>query len=422
MLDIKFIREHPDEVRAGLRKKGVAFDIAKLLAADGERLAKLREVESLRSRHNAASEEIAALEEGSAREAKIDEVRSLKAELAAAESNLAGLEAEFSRLMAGLPNLPLPDVPPGGPEASRVIREVGSKPRFDFEPKDYLAIAERLDLVDMERAAKVSGSRFGYLKREAALLEFALVRYAFDTLLPGGFIPIVPPVMLRPEHFRAIGRMPPGQEEERYYLPADELYLAGSAEHTIAPMHAGEILDAKALPLRYLAFSSCFRREAGSYGRDTRGILRVHQFDKVEMFSFVSAEDDESELERLVAWQEKLTAGLGIPYRVVLIAAGDMGFPEAKLYDLEAWLPGEGGYRETHSASTTTDFQARGTNTRYRTASGELAFVHTLNATAFAIGRTIIAILENYQQGDGSVRIPDALRPYLGGITEIRRG
>ena len=396
------------------------FDVDYLLHLDEKRRAKIKEVDDLRAEQNVASEAIVGLTD-KAKEAKVAQMQSLKAKLGDVEFELKALEAEFTELMQKVPNLPLDDVPAGGPEDNRVIREVGEKPQFDFKPRDYLEIAEALDLIDMERAAKVAGSRFGYLKREAALLEFALVSYAFDTLLPEGFIPIVPPVMLRPEHFRAIGRIPPGQEEERYFLHSDNLYLAGSAEHTIAPMHAGEVLDENALPLRYFAFSSCFRREAGSYGKDTRGILRVHQFDKVEMFSFVRAEDSEPELERMVAWQERLMQGLGLPYRVVLIAAGDMGWPEAKLYDLETWLPGEGTYRETHSASTTTDFQARGTNTRYRTAGGELAFAHTLNATAFAIGRTIIAILENYQQADGSVKIPDALRPHMHGISEIRR-
>ena len=420
MLDIKFIREHSDQVKDGLKKKGVEFDLDYLFKLDEKRRAKIKEVDDLRAEQNAASDAIAGLS-GKSKEAKVVEMQSLKVKLGDAEFELKALDTEFGELMQKVPNPPLPDVPEGGAESNRVIREVGEKPQFDFQPKDYLQIAEALDLIDIERAAKVAGSRFGYLKREAALLEFALVRYAFNTLLPEGFIPVVPPVMLRPEHFRGIGRIPPGQEEERYFLPSDNLYLAGSAEHTLAPMHAGETLDGKALPLRYLGFSTCFRREAGSYGKDTRGILRVHQFDKVEMFSFVAAQDDEPELERMVAWQEKFMAGLELPYRVVLIAAGDMGWPEAKLYDIETWLAGEGQYRETHSASTTTDFQARGTSTRYRTSDGELAFVHTLNATAFAIGRTIIAILENYQREDGSVVIPEVLQPWMQGVTEIRR-
>lgn len=420
MLDIKFIREHPDLVRLGLEKRGVEFDVPYLLDVDGRRREKIHEVDELRARQNAVSDEIAKLS-GREREVKITKMQELKARLGGREFELKALEAEFSELMAKVPNLPLPDVPQGGTEANRVLREVGEKPKFDFKPKDYLAIAEALDLIDMERAAKVAGSRFGYLKREAALLEFALIRYAFDMFLPEGFIPIVPPVMLRPEYFRGIGRMPAGQEEERYFIPSDNLYLVGSAEHTIAPMHTDEVLEEKVLPLRYLAFSTCFRREAGSYGKDTKGILRVHQFDKVEMYSFVTAEDDEREHERLVGWQERLWQGLGLPYRVVLVAAGDLAWPEAKLYDIETWLPGQGTYRETHSASTTTDFQTRGVNTRYRRKDGSVAFAHSLNATAVVIGRTIIAILENYQQEDGSVRVPEALRPHMYGITEIRR-
>jgi seryl-tRNA synthetase len=407
-------------VKGGLKKRGVAFDVDYLISLDEKRRAKIAEVDSLRAEQNTASDQVAGLSAG-AREEKVAEMRTLKSKLGDIEFELETLETEFEELMRKIPNLPLDGVPEGDERSNVVLREVGEKPQFDFKPKDYLAIAEALDLIDMERAAKVTGSRFGYLKREAALLEFALIRYAFDILLPEGFIPIVPPVMLRAEHFRNIGRMPPGQEEERYFIPSDNLYLAGSAEHTIAPMHADEVLAGDALPLRYLAFSTCFRREAGSYGKDTKGILRVHQFDKVEMYSFVIAEDGEREHERLVGWQERLWQGLGLPYRVVLIAAGDLAWPEAKLYDIETWLPGQGMYRETHSASTTTDFQTRGVNTRYRRKDGSVALAHSLNATAIVIGRTIIAILENYQQADGSVRVPDALRPYMHGITEIRR-
>jgi len=420
MLDIRFIREHPDRVKTGLQKKGVEFDVDHLLAVDEKRRAKIKAVDDLRAKHNAVSDEFAKIA-GSVKDEKVAEVKEMKAKLGDLEFELKALEEEFGQLMRRIPNLPLPDVPAGGEEANQVIREVGEKPELGFKPRDYLEISETLDLIDIERAAKVAGSRFGYLKREAALLEFALVRYAFDTLLPEGFIPIVPPVMLRPELFGGIGRIPPGQEEERYFIPSDNLYLAGSAEHTLAPMHADEVLDEGVFPLRYLGFSTCFRREAGSYGKDTRGILRVHQFDKAEMYSFVTAEDEEQELERLVGWQERLMQGLGLPYRVVLIASGDMGWPEAKLYDIETWLPGEGAYRETHSASTTTDFQTRGVNTRYRRKDGSVVLAHSLNATAFAIGRTIIAILENYQQADGAVKIPDALKAYMHGITEIRR-
>ena len=425
MLDIKFIREHPDKVKDSLLKKGVDTKLVdELIKADQDWRDWLGQLEGAQANLNALSDLIArAKKRGNTDQVKLAEqqAREAKVRIPELEASVRKKRERMEHFFPQLPNFPLPDVPEGGVEANRVIREVGEQPRFDFEPKDYLTIAGALDLIDIERAAKVAGSRFGYLKREAALLEFALVRYAFDTLLPEGFIPVVPPVMLRAEHFRAIGRIPPGQEEERYFLPADTLYLAGSAEHTLAPMHADETLDEEGLPLRYLAFSTCFRREAGSYGKDTRGILRVHQFDKVEMFSFVRPEDGEAELERLVGWQEKLMAGLGLPYRVMLIAAGDMGWPDAKLYDIETWLPGQGQYRETHSASTTTDYQSRGTNTRYRTPGGETRFVHTLNATALAIGRTIIAVLENYQQQDGSIRIPEVLLPYMHGIREIRR-
>jgi len=284
----------------------------------------------------------------------------------------------------------------------------------------------------------VSGSRFGYLKHEAPLLEFALVQFVFSRLMneefiarviagknlslsPKPFIPLIPPVMIRPEAFRAMGRLDPGQEEERYFLPKDNLYLVGSAEHTTGPMHMEEIFEEAALPHRHVAFSTCFRREAGSYGKDTRGILRVHQFDKIELFSFSNPHTSNDEHELLLGIQEELMKELKIPYRVIFVCTGDMGWPDAKQYDIEAWFPGQGEYRETHSASNTTDFQARRLGIKYRkSADGKTELLHMLNATGIAIGRTLIAILENYQQKDGSVKVPSVLLPYMHGITEMK--
>jgi seryl-tRNA synthetase len=279
-----------------------------------------------------------------------------------------------------------------------------------------MELGEALDLIDTVRAAKVAGSRFGYLKREAALLEFALVSYAVRHLVGKGFIPVVPPVMIRPEVYRGMGRLAADQRQERYYLPEDHLYLVGSAEHTLGPLHMDEVLEERELPKRYVGFSTCFRREAGSYGKDTKGILRVHQFDKVEMFVFTKPEDSREEHERLVTLQEELVSGLGLPYRVVAICTGDMGWTDARQYDIEVWFPSEGAFRETHSASNTTDFQARGINARFRREGKreKPEFMHLLNATALAIGRTIIAILENYQNEDGTIDVPEVLRPYLG--------
>ena len=277
-------------------------------------------------------------------------------------------------------------------------------------------------MVDTAKAAEVSGSRFGYLKNQAVLLEFALIQLAFETLLPEGFIPIVPPVMIRPEVYRGMGRLAGDQKEERYYFEKDDLYLVGSSEHTVGPLHFNDVLLEKDLPKRYVSFSTCFRREAGSYGKDTKGILRVHQFDKVEMFSFVKPEDSEKEHEFFLSLQEKLMDKLKLPYRVLEICTGDMGWTDARQYDIEAWMPGQahstgsgwGKYRETHSCSNTADFQARGINAKYCNSEGKTDYLHMLNGTAFAIGRVLIAIFENYQTKEGSIRVPAVLQRYVG--------
>ena len=296
---------------------------------------------------------------------------------------------------------------------------MGERTKFDFEPKDYLTLGEALGIIDVERASKVAGSRFGYLFGGAVMLEMALVQFALQKLVSKGFRAVIPPVMIKPEVYMGMGRLGGSQKEERYYLPADDLFLVGSAEHTMGPIHRDEVLEEKNLPMRYAGFSTCFRREAGSYGKDTKGILRVHQFDKVEMFSFSKPEDSKKEHEFLLSMQEELVGALKLPYRVVQICTGDMGWTDAAQYDVETWLPGQpngkekGIYRETNSCSNTTDFQARGTNVKYKTAKGK-ELVHMLNATGFAIGRMIIAIIENYQQKDGSIKVPEALQKYTG--------
>ncbi|OHA51379.1 MAG: serine--tRNA ligase [Candidatus Terrybacteria bacterium RIFCSPLOWO2_01_FULL_40_23] len=408
MLDIKLIRENQDLVKDAILKKGVKVDLENIIVLDRQKREILSEVEQLRAWQK---------KEGSA-EAR-EAMQEIKNNIKQKEEMLDKIEQELSVLLLELPNIPSADVPEGKDENDNVvIREKGNKRGFSFKPRSYIELAELHQLIDTERAAKISGSRFGYLLREAALIEMALVRYAYDQLLEENFIPVIPPVMVKPDIYRGMGRLTKAQEEERYYLPADDLYLVGSSEHTIGPMHADEVLDTKIMPLRYVGFSTCFRREAGSYGKDTKGILRVHQFDKVEMFVFTTPDQSYAELENLVSFQEKLYTGLGIPYRVVSICKGDMGFTDAKQYDVEAWLPGQneglGQYRETHSASNTTDFQARGENIKYRNAEGKLEYVHMLNATALAMGRTIIALLENYQEEDGSITMPEALVPYLG--------
>jgi seryl-tRNA synthetase len=324
------------------------------------------------------------------------------------------LEAEFNELLMKMPNIPSEDVPIGKSDEENVeIRQIGKRPEFDFQFKDYMTLAEDLDLIDVKRAAKVSGTRFGYIKGGAAFLEFALVQLVFDILSKEGFIPVVPPVMLKEDMARGTGYFEAADKDEAYFLPADNFFLVGTSEQSLLAMHAGEILEEKDLPKRYVGFSTCFRREAGAYGKDTKGILRVHQFDKIEMISFTKKEDSQKEHDFLLSMEEKLMQMLEIPYRVLHICTGDLGRPAARKFDIEAWIPSERKYRETHSTSNCTDFQARRLNIRYKTKEG-LEFVHTLNGTAFAIGRTLIAIIENYQQKDGSIKVPKVLEKYVG--------
>lgn len=438
MIDIKLIREHPDEVKEGLRKKKVDETIVdRVFEFDEKWRKKTVEHDALRQKQNIVSENIPKLL-GAEKENVLHEMKEVKSQLGIVEKELKVLEAEILLEMYKLPNIPSPDVPLGNDATeNHVVRESLPKRNFSFKPRDYIELGEKLDLIDTERAAKVSGSRFGYFKHEAPLLEFALVQFVFSRLIREDwlakivkennlsvstkpFIPLLPPVMIRPEVYRGMGRLDQGQEEERYFLPKDNLYLVGSAEHTTGPMHLEEVFEEEKLPHRHIAFSTCFRREAGSYGKDTRGILRVHQFDKLELFSFAHPDKSDEEHKLLVAIQEALMQELSIPYRVVFICTGDMGWPDAKQYDIEAWMPGQNEYRETHSASNTTDFQSRRLHIKYkRHDTGKNEFLHMLNATAFAIGRMLIAILENYQEEEGSLKIPDALLPYMHGITRI---
>jgi seryl-tRNA synthetase len=282
------------------------------------------------------------------------------------------------------------------------------------EAKNYMDIGESLDLIDTERAGKVSGSRFGYIKGSLALLEFALIKLVMDTVVKEGFTPVIPPVMVKDQMARGTGYFEATDETEAYYLQEDKMYLVGTSEQSIVAMHSDEILNEKDLPIRYVGFSTCFRREAGSYGKDTRGILRVHQFDKLEMVIFSAPEQSKGEHKLLLQMEEKLMKVLGLPYQVINICTGDLGRPAASKYDIECWLPSEKKYRETHSTSNCTDFQARRLNIRYRDKSGKVGFVHTLNGTAFAIGRILIMIMENYQQKDGSIKVPKVLQKYCG--------
>lgn len=412
MLDINLIREKPEEVKKGIANKHVDPKLVdKFLRLDGDWRSKTKIIDELKGEQNAVTDELA-------KEQKADliaKAQLLKQRITDIEAERAELGAKRDDILARLPNLPFPDVPVGEDESgNKIVREVGRKPEFDFKPADYLALGEKLGIIDTKRAAEVSGSRFGYLLGDAVLMEFGLVELAMKTLVKEGFTPVVPPDMIRGEVYMGMGALSAKDKEERYYLPKDELYLIGSAEHTLGPLHMGDVLPEGKLPKRYVGFSACFRREAGSYGKDTKGILRVHQFDKIEMFSFVGPDDSEKEHQRLLGFEEKLMQALELPYRVVEICTGDMGWVGARQFDIETWMPGQGVYRETHSCSNTTDFQARGINAKFKGKDGKKEFVHTLNATAFAIGRTLIAIIENYQTKQGTVRVPKALQGYVG--------
>jgi len=414
MLDIKFIRQNPAKIKQGCKNKQVKIDIDRLLELDKKRREYLKETESLRAEENRLSYLISKEVDPTKRDELLRRAQQIKAGARDYEKSLKEATPEFEKLMLEIPNLPFDDVPVGKDERDNVVlKEVGKRPKFKLKPKDYLEIAEKLDLIDIKRAAKISGTRFGFLKKEAAWLEFALINLTFDTLTKQGFIPIVPPVMIKPEMARGMGYPEQFDGEEAYYIEKDKLFLIGTSEQSMGAMHAGEIFEEKDLPKRYLGFSTCFRREAGAYGKDTKGIFRVHQFDKVEMFSFCQPEKSRKENQFFLEMEEKLMKSLKIPYRIVRMCTGDLGFPTAAKYDIEAWMPSQNNYRETHSTSNCTDFQARRLNIRYRNKSGKLNFVHTINGTAFAIGRTLIAIIENYQQKDGSIKIPETLQKYL---------
>lgn len=419
MIDLKFIRENPEAVRQGAASKNITVPIDVILKLDAERRSLIAESEKLRAEQNRESEGVAAEKDPAARQKMIDALKKTKEAIKELQERLDAVNGGLDKQLRLVPNLPLPDVKVGKDDSENyTLRTFGQPTSFSFKPKDYIALGEALDMIDTDRAAKVAGARFGYLKNEAALLEFALIQYAFSVLSEHKFVPVVPPVMINEKSLGAMGYLERGGDEI-YHLEHDDLYLIGTSEHVLGPMHSDEVFMETELPRRYAGFSTCFRREAGSYGKDVRGILRVHQFDKVEMFSFTLPEHSAAEHELLLSVEEKLMQGLGLPYRVVGIVSGDLGDPAAKKYDIEAWVPSQNTYRETHSTSNCTDWQARRLNVRIKRKSGALEFAHTLNGTAFAIGRTIIAIMENYQREDGSIGVPPVLVPYIGGRTVI---
>ena len=392
-----------------MARRGSKIDLDAVISLESRVRRARQKAEELRAKQKESGREIAGLD-GLAKEAAIAAVADLAGQVKEAASEVDHLESEFDSVILEVPNLVAPDAAEGfGEEDSLEIKRVGDPLT---EGSDHATLGETLGIIDTVRAAKVSGSRFGYLKGKGAMLEFSLVRWAMDHLVAEGFTPMVPPVLVREEALVGTGFFPEAREQV-YEIPRDELFLVGTAEVPLAAYHTDEILESDDLPLRYAGFSTCFRREAGTYGKDTAGIFRVHQFDKVEMFVFTMPGESTAEHDRLLAVEEKLVGELEIPYRVVNVAAGDLGASAAKKYDIEAWFPGEHAYREITSCSNTTDYQARRLKIRMRTEQGN-EVVHTLNGTACAVGRTILAILENHQQPDGSVVIPEALRRYTG--------
>ncbi|MBI2613993.1 MAG: serine--tRNA ligase [Candidatus Levybacteria bacterium] len=411
MIDINLIRNNPKDIQKAAKNKNIDINVDHILGIDKKYKELSLVVQKLREERNVLTDSM----KGEPSKEQIEKGKILKEKLEKEDHALKAVWEELKEKLYQIPNLPLKTVPIGDSSKFKIIKKVGMPKKFSFIPKDHLEIGEGLDIIDVKRGAKVSGTRFAYLKNEGALLELALIQFAMDRLIKEGFSPIFPPMLIRHEITEELGYWNAENSNNYYSVNNYEeppFYLIGTAEHAIVPMHKDEIFEEKDLPKRYVGFSSAFRREAGTYGKDTRGILRVHQFDKVEMVSFVKPQNEEKERKKILFVAESFMQDLGLPYQITQLASGDLAFPSAETIDIETWMPSQNKYRETHSISTTTDFQSRRLNIKYNV-NGEKKFVHILNGTAFAIGRTIISILENYQKSDGSVLIPKILQKYL---------
>jgi seryl-tRNA synthetase len=421
VIDLRLVRDNPDVVRASQRARGADESrVDDLLAADVARREAVKRADDLRGEQKSASLAVRGATPAE-RPAVLEKAKALAAQVKEAEDAQRAADAALREVHLRIPNVVHDGVPPGGEDDAVTLRTVGEVPIYDFEVRDHLEIGEALGAIDMERGAKVSGARFYFLTGPGALLEFALAQLAISRAVAAGFIPVVAPALVRPEAMEGTGFL--GEhDEEVYRVERDDLYLVGTSEVALAGMHSGEVLDLSAGPRRYAGWSSCFRREAGSYGKDTRGIIRVHWFDKVEMFSFCPPEEAAAEHLRLLAWEEEFLQALELPYRVVDIAAGDLGTSAARKFDIEAWFPSQGTYRELTSTSDCTTFQARRLAIRYRDADGKPQTAATLNGTLCAIARTIACLLEVHQRADGSVHVPAALRPWLGGHEVLTPG
>jgi len=416
VIDLTLLRENPETIRVSQRARGASVDLVdQAIELDKVKRQAQSEFEKLRAEQNAHGKLVASAPKEE-KAALVEKAQVLAANVKQAEAKAAELETELTQLLMKIDNVVVEGVPSGGEENFKVLREVGTKPNFSFTAKDHAALGEHLDIIDIERGVKISGSRFYFLKGYGARLELAMMQLALDQAIKAGFTPLITPTLVRPEVMQGTGFL--GEHSaEIYYLPDDELYLTGTSEVALAGYHADEILENFTEPIRYAGWSTCYRREAGSHGKDIKGILRVHQFNKLEMFSYCQPSDAQAEHERLLAWQEQMLSLCELPYRVIDVAAGDLGSSAARKFDVEAWIPSQQKYRELTSTSNCTTFQARRLNTRYRDESGKTQMVATLNGT-LATTRWLVAILENHQREDGSVSVPAALRPYLGG-TEV---
>jgi seryl-tRNA synthetase len=423
MLDIRFIRENTDTVRASLQKRGAKLNLDEAIALDEERRKTLLELDDFRRRKNEANDEITKLlKEKKDPKAKIASMKEVASKIDAFEEKLRAQEEQLAKLLMVIPNIVDASVPVGDPTHNKIVRQWGDSRKFDFQPKLHTEICEYLDIVDFARGSKISGSNFILYKKLGAKLERALINFMLDLhTAKHGYQEMWPPVLVNRASMTSTGQLPK-LEEDMYRLKDDDLFLIPTAEVPVTNIHRDDVLSEEDLPLYYTAYTPCFRREAGSYGKETKGLVRVHQFDKVELVKFVKPENSFDELEKLVENAEAVLQALGLPYRVVLLASGDISFAATKCYDLEAYAPGLGTWLEVSSCSNFIDFQARRANIRYRNkATKKLEFVHTLNGSGVALARTVVALLENYQQKDGSVMIPEALRPYMGALEKIER-
>lgn len=410
MLDINRIRQNPQDIKAAALAKGVTVDTETLLKFDEQVQSIGREVQKLREERNIIAKSIT----GKPTPEQVEKGKKVKEALEVKESAMQEVETKLKQILMSIPNPSKPDVKVGKDDSeNEVLKTIGEPKKFSFTPKDHLQLGESLGIIDVKQAAVVSGARFNYLKGDGALLEHALRQFAFDTLLAEGFIPVTPPVLVKKEVMEGLGYTAMGEQDNIFELDKDGLYLVGTSEQSVVPLHMNDVLKKEDLPRRYVSYSACFRREAGSYGKDTKGIFRVHQFNKVEMVSFAAEGEDDKEHEYMLSLEEKFFQALDLPYQVLAICTGDLGFNAARKYDLEAWFPSQEKYREVTSTSTCTDFQSRRLNMRYQDGD-QRKYLNVLNGTAFSMNRPIAAILENYQQEDGTIVIPEVLRKYMG--------